>query len=48
MMPAMISQATVVETWAAVGRGSCGGGGGCRTIHTATRTSATSPTIQNA
>jgi hypothetical protein len=48
MTPAMISQATIVDSWAGVGLGSFGGGGGCRTDHATRRASATNPRIQNA
>jgi hypothetical protein len=48
MMPAMISQASMVDSWAPVGRGSFGGGGGFRTAHAARMASATNPAIQKA
>jgi len=48
MMPAMISHASMVDICAEVGRGSFGGGGGCRTDHATTTASATNPAIQNA
>jgi hypothetical protein len=47
-MPPMTSHASTVDSWAAVGRGSFGGGGGFRTIHPTTTTSVTNPAIQNA
>jgi len=42
----MISQATRVDTWAAVGRGSCSGGGGCLIALATMMASATKPAIQ--
>ena len=48
MIPAMISQASMVDSWPAVGRGSFGGGGGFRSARATTMASATNPAIQNA
>jgi hypothetical protein len=47
-MPAMISQASSVDSWAAEGLGSRSEGGGCRTVLPTTTASRRKPTIQNA